>query len=259
MRYKNNPPCNLVRRGVFLIWLLLLPAAFAYTFQPSSVDIEAVVGKDGVASVRERYVITFSNPEELNTFKGLVDKLGNSFYLWAREIEGFTYHFGTAFTDLRDITITTQIASNRLAYIVLTYRLQLAKPNKDTPTSTEWVIVDFRFPWVKDAYRIPEGYTVSVVLPSEATVVRVEPETEVKNNVVKWEGPLATNKLMIIYSTPKVPKPVSILELLSKLSISAYFLVAILVLGAILLLFRRRISLAIERYVVNNSEFSEEE
>lgn len=247
-----------MRKTTALLWLFLLPAAFAYTFQPSSVYIEAVVDKNGFASVRERYVITFSTPEEFNTFREFVDRLGNSFYLWAREVEGFTYHFGTSFTDLRDITITTQIASDRLAYIVLTYSLQLAKLNKDEPTYKEWIIVDFRFPWVRDAYRIPEGYTLSVVLPPEATVERVEPDTEVKNNVIRWEGPLATNKLMVIYSTPKIPKPVSILEILSKYSISTYFLVGILVLGVVLLLFRRKISSAIERYVINNSEFSED-
>lgn len=247
-----------MRAAAILLLPVLLPAVSAHTFQPSSVDIEAVVGKDGVASVRERYVITFSTPEECNAFKELVDTLGNSFYLWAKEIEGFTYHFGTSFTDLRDITITTQIASDRLAYIVLTYSLQLAKLNRDTPTYAEWIIVDFRFPWIRDAYRIPEGYTLSVVLPPEADIKRVEPDTGVKNNVIRWEGPLATNRLMIIYSTPKIPRPVSILELLSKYSLSAYFLVGILVLGAVLLAFRRRISSAIERYVINNSEFSEE-
>ncbi len=243
-----------------LILLLLLPTALAYSFVPSSVSIEAVVNRDGWASVKERYMILFDSPEDLNHFKNMVESLGSSLYLWSRQVKGLTYHFGTAYTDLKDVTLSTRIVSDRMAYMILTYSLRLAKLQKDTPTYTEWIIVDFRFPWSGDAFIIPEGYTVTVVLPTDADVEEVQPaEADVRNNVITLEGPVTTTKLLVRYTLPKPPKPVSILQILSSLSLSMYAVIGIIVVGGVLFVFRRRIARAIESYVVKYSEFSEEE
>jgi len=244
---------------VLLALCLVVPRVLAYTFVPSSVTVEAVVSPDGTATVKERYVLVLDTPQDINNFQTLVNKLGNSFYLWSREIKGLTYHFGTSYTELQDVTLSTRIVSHRLAYVVLSYSLPLAKKEKDTPTYTEWIIVDFHFPWRGDAFHIPAGYTLTIVLPPESTIKEVDPEADIKKNVITWEGPISTTKLLVRYILPKPPRPVSILELLTSFSFSTYVGIGIVIIGILLFVFRRRIARAIESYVVEHSEFSEEE
>ena len=241
-----------------LLLLFLLPLAYA-AITPTSVYIEVFLNKEGFASVKERYVILFHDKNELNTFENLAKKLGDNFFLWRSSVEGLTYHLGKAYTELRDITLSTRIVPPSLGYVILTYGVQAADKIKDTPTYTEWIVQHFNFPEESGAKKIPDGYTLTIVLPPNAKLISYAPEGEVRGNVITWEGPLTTNDLFVRYLVPKPPKAPSLVELFTSLSFSSYFAIAVLVVAVIVLVKRKTLAKKIEEYVVSNSEFGERE
>ncbi|HID08761.1 TPA: hypothetical protein EYP13_00875 [Candidatus Micrarchaeota archaeon] len=242
--------------------LLLLSAVFplAFAFSPSSVTVTAVVGPDGIASVREDYFFFFRDANEFNAFRSFAELLGNSFQLWIANVEGVDFHLGRDYRDLSNISLYWGEIGPNAAKLTVRYSVRAAVLSRETPTEAEYVITAFHIPRQSGAYVIPRGVSIVLVLPQQARIISYEPEVEESRrgtNMITWEGPITTNKIYVRYAVPKPAVAPSLFELLLNTSYSVYISILFVVLAAVLFLKRDKVRSLIQGYVEQNSQFEE--
>ncbi len=168
---------------------------------------------DGYADVREEYVFTFETQAELNEFSSLVESLGNSYDLWKGKVEELATHIGKE-KDLTYISLVTQVFKESMrGKIILYYKTKAAYLAGAKPTEEIWLLSTFNFPRQEGALFIPEGYFITIELPSSAKIVDVEPGAQISGTTVSWEGPLTTLSMYIKYELPRpivLPSPVDL-------------------------------------------------
>ncbi len=239
-----------------LAMFLVLPLAFAIS--PSSTTVTAVVGPDGVASVREEYVFFFSDANEMNSFLSVAEQTGNSYQIWIAKFPGVDFHFGKTYEDLSNIKLYWVKLSANAVKLTVQYSVRVAFPVSESATSKTFILNRFHLPRQAGSFVIPEGTSIVVVLPQNAQILSYAPAVDAAHrapNMISWEGPITTNDIYIRYSVPKPAGAPSIAALVSGTSAS-FYISAVLIATALLILARReRIKKWIKGYVEENSEF----
>ncbi len=188
--------------------LLLLPLVLALS--PSSVFISARVGLDGYADVREEYMFILQG-QDVNEFLRKMELFGNNFELWKGNTEGLDTHLGE---DATNVTMVTRFYEGTgMGKIILTYRARVAYLVGKRLDGELWLLSKFNFPRSGSLLEVPDGYVISIELPSSASVIEVKPEGSLQGGTITWEGPFTTLSMYVKYLLPTpivIPSPLGI-------------------------------------------------
>lgn len=241
--------------------LVAQPAAAAAQLKPSSVTITAVVNGNGVADVREDYLFILRDQNELNAFESLVQTAGYSFQLWIASVPGVDFHLGRSYSELSNVVLYTQKVSNNVYRLTVRYVVPVAVLVGEKPTELVYLLNRFHFPrGPGGTYELPAGYSVEIVLPSNAKILSYAPQTESalrSTNIVSWEGPMSTNQWFIKYAIPRPVAAPSLVSFLTRPGYGFYFGAVMVILALALFWKREYFKQMIKRYVEENSAFEE--
>ncbi|MEW6294829.1 MAG: hypothetical protein AB1467_00855 [Candidatus Diapherotrites archaeon] len=238
--------------------------------QITGTEIQIEVDEKGYASlVKEFYYLSFESQDELNYFRDLASKNGSTLSVWTASNQKIFAHMGEKDTEISSAAVSFIEDGLKKSYIRLVYSLDnpiFSRQSEAPGRLVKWTLNQKEFSKFQSGSTIiiPEKTKIIFSFPINAEIILpVRPQGIVLDKRVVWQGYTSDNRLELGYTLEKNIAPAFdtakfALELMGA-PYKFLVLAAIIVVGAILYFYRKKISKEIENYIVKNSSLESKE
>ncbi len=233
-----------------------------YSIVSHTIDME--IDEYGFASISEKFFLQFPTDAQLQEFRQKNAEIGISLEAWKEFDSRIFPHIGNE-NELNRAEVS--FVENNAKYLEIKYSLNtpIAEKTGETSRMTEFSLLSkFLGQFLQGgAFIIPENTSISVQLPSFAEIQSpIKPEAAVSANSVTWQGYKSSNVLQLNYRIVKQIASINLSESIAALTSSPLFLVFVIIaviIVAIVLQKRKKISEKIENFIVENSQLGGKE
>ncbi|MCX8158256.1 MAG: hypothetical protein N3D73_01165 [Candidatus Diapherotrites archaeon] len=250
-------------RKIFFLFILFISfVIFSHSVILEKLEIEVEVNKEGYATVKETYKISFTNSYDEYNFNQIKTKNGSSLTMWSLDYNWLSPKFGNLAGQEMPISKSNMTFEEKENKIIVNY--ELSKPiafiMENKPRVSNWRIYDSFFQkFIKnDLINIPQNTVVNIILPKEAYIDKdiLTKQAVVNENIITLTG-ISTNYINIRY---EIKKPIgssnSMIEnFLRNTTIGNLIIILSLITLLLIFVFRKRIKEKIENYIVEHTEF----
>jgi hypothetical protein len=240
--------------------ILLLNSVNAYTLEKQGISIS--IDREGIASIKEKYFLSFENNVALDSFKKTVKDNGPNFVAWKIFDERIFPHVIGPEDELlqKSVSFDEETGSLEINYILTTKIVRLGEQARTTVFS----LIQNRFNYFVQGASviIPKNTAISIKIPDNATLLSALPVPSSKDHEIVWNGFLSSNQFELTYEIKKPIAPeISLSDLVESIfSREESFFILVVVAAVIILLYWKKdaISDRIEGYIIKHSEIKPE-
>ena len=254
-----------MKKIVLIMLLLVLLVSFTQARELKQHIIEINIDETGNGNVIERYLLDFSDGNELEAFREASKDNGASLLKWAVFDESIFSHIGKD-EDIKNAIVSFEELGDT-KFVRVSYELANVSINtSENSRATDWRLDERIFAKLESGgvYVIPERTIITIGLPTTTSIIgQIVPEAVTASNRWNWNGYLVSNQLKLEYKINKpIAEPIDAQGFLAELLQSSLFLIigAVIVLAILVGLIKRKtLSEKIENYVVKKSKIETEE